>query len=524
MAINLDNFVEINIKHALTSTFTGSRNICTLILFTDEFTESVYDVTYNTYQELLTTQLGQKFSVYINSFFNNAYNKNNTLKIMVKPVPQDNVAKFLQILKDEVDYTQIVIASNLDYATMKQIRQEYKPTNQIHEKIFLTYVNLNNNDVSEVVQKIENFVVKVDDTATTKSYPCVAHIGDFPTLYERIESYNLTQDVEIDPEKTYYTRSGAGTEQDPYVYTVVDNPVVGDIGTYYEKTITYVATEDQTLSPQKTYYYLKYSDVYDEYDKFMYEIVANGQTPGYLVDANGNQYEASNAAQPQTGKTYYEIDYIGKAPEIIDYSGIELTVGAYLTQINVNRYESIKDYCFTEEAITDLAEDKAFHPIDDNLLASHLMEHGYNFIGELVGKRRNLGGDDTALYSVVNQFMLICLAQELTERLFNLLVQKINYNTTGLNQISTTLVDTLQKYVNNGFLSTEKVWENEDLEYYGNIIIKKGTPLSMGYKVYICPFSTLTSDDYKKHKLPNIYVLVADSYGIRKIEVDGTTF
>ena len=48
-------------------------------------------------------------------------------------------------------------------------------------------------------------------------------------------SYALTQDVAIDPAKTYYTRSGAGTSEDPYVYTAVEDPDVTYISTYYEK-------------------------------------------------------------------------------------------------------------------------------------------------------------------------------------------------------------------------------------------------------------------------------------------------
>ena len=47
--------------------------------------------------------------------------------------------------------------------------------------------------------------------------------------------YHLTEDTAIDSTKTYYTRTGTGAEDDPYVYTEVTNPVVADIGTYYEK-------------------------------------------------------------------------------------------------------------------------------------------------------------------------------------------------------------------------------------------------------------------------------------------------
>ena len=48
--------------------------------------------------------------------------------------------------------------------------------------------------------------------------------------------YVLTADTTIVQGKPYYTRSGSGTEQDPYVYTPVETPVQADIGTYYEYT------------------------------------------------------------------------------------------------------------------------------------------------------------------------------------------------------------------------------------------------------------------------------------------------
>ena len=44
-------------------------------------------------------------------------------------------------------------------------------------------------------------------------------------------TYELTSDTEIDPDKTYYVRSG---EEGSYIYTVVSNPVEGGLPTYYE--------------------------------------------------------------------------------------------------------------------------------------------------------------------------------------------------------------------------------------------------------------------------------------------------
>ena len=54
--------------------------------------------------------------------------------------------------------------------------------------------------------------------------------------YAVLNSYELTSDVSLVIGKTYYTRSGQGTEQSPYVYTEVESPVVADIATYYENT------------------------------------------------------------------------------------------------------------------------------------------------------------------------------------------------------------------------------------------------------------------------------------------------
>lgn len=48
--------------------------------------------------------------------------------------------------------------------------------------------------------------------------------------------YNKTTDTTIDSSKTYYTRTGSGTAESPYVYTAVQSPDVSDIATYYEKT------------------------------------------------------------------------------------------------------------------------------------------------------------------------------------------------------------------------------------------------------------------------------------------------
>ena len=91
---------------------------------------------------------------------------------------------------------------------------------------------------------------KYDDTATIsvstdrmKELPNVEEV-DFTITGVSVTAtgqytYSLTTDVAIDPDKTYYTRSGTAPN---YVYTPVDEPDVADIGTYYEQfTVIYTS-------------------------------------------------------------------------------------------------------------------------------------------------------------------------------------------------------------------------------------------------------------------------------------------
>ncbi len=54
--------------------------------------------------------------------------------------------------------------------------------------------------------------------------------------------YEPTANTDIVSGKTYYTRSGSGTDASPYVYTAVENSVKASLGTYYELTTTAAAT------------------------------------------------------------------------------------------------------------------------------------------------------------------------------------------------------------------------------------------------------------------------------------------
>lgn len=82
--------------------------------------------------------------------------------------------------------------------------------------------------------------------------------GHYYTL-EETDGYMLTLDTSISQSKTYYTRSGEGSQESPYVYTVVSDPDVTKLTSYYERVVTYAecsANTDGAIQVGNKYYCL----------------------------------------------------------------------------------------------------------------------------------------------------------------------------------------------------------------------------------------------------------------------------
>ena len=59
------------------------------------------------------------------------------------------------------------------------------------------------------------------------------------------DAYKKTTDTSVQQGKSYYTRTGDGSQNDPYTYTSVENPNNSDIATYFEKYTNYVLDINQ---------------------------------------------------------------------------------------------------------------------------------------------------------------------------------------------------------------------------------------------------------------------------------------
>lgn len=196
--------------------------------------------------------------------------------------------------------------------------------------------------------------------------------------------------------------------------------------------------------------------------------------------------------------------------------GVEMTIAAYLSKLDVYGADSIYDYAFTQEVIN--AED--ISDADYGVVSNNNM----NIDIILANAVRAVGGNCKDGADLVNTYVLIILHQTLTDRLISLLTQKIK-NASGVSKMYSVIANELEKYKTSGYLTTDKIWSDDDLKisYNGTsyTIIENATALINGYVIKILPLSSLTDEDIANRKAPQVYVVLADQYGIRQITING---
>lgn len=462
MAINLNNFVNINITYHISSDTKPTREVATLILFGQE-----------EYKEVQTLDLtGIETNYYDNS-------------ASVNPITSIDLTNIASLIF-YTDAEKTTVATAIDFTGVEATYYD-------NSKNAISSIALTSGQIASGFKAYE----KLD--LSPKTYKKLADVD------ADSEEYNYAQ---------YYFANGGKTLNVIYSTAIIDDdPEVDTTKDAYInilKTLDYkdiVVMSNATLAVSKAvakeWSYIKETTTIEEDG-----ISAINQK---IFVAEVNDLDSYNKE---------EIQFLVLKYSKTKNSGIIATVAAYLSQINIDNMETVKDYEFTKEEMN--ADDGSI--IDDDAAIKKIIENDLNADAWLLSNIRNIGGNDTAGKDLVNQFMLICLHQTLTEELVQLLTTKVKYNNTGLTLISSVINSELQRYVNNGYLSTNKSWTEDDLVYNGYTVIKKNTPLTLGYKYIILPFSTLTPTEKKNHKLPNIYILISDNYSIRKIEIVGEVY
>nr|DAD96467.1 MAG TPA: Protein of unknown function (DUF3383) [Myoviridae sp. ctj3P51] len=184
-------------------------------------------------------------------------------------------------------------------------------------------------------------------------------------------------------------------------------------------------------------------------------------------------------------------------------------MAAYLTNINLDLADSVKDFNFT--AI------KGFTPSDEAVSLTDKV----TVVAYLAGAYRAIGGEDVIGNSITNIFMKIVLTQTLTNRLLSLLMSKIKLDMSGIASVKTVCANVLKQFVNNGYISTDKAWTEPDLYVDGELVAAENTPLVDGYKIHV---SAITQTNIQNHQIPPVYILYGDQVSVRKIVVTGEVF
>lgn len=210
------------------------------------------------------------------------------------------------------------------------------------------------------------------------------------------------------------------------------------------------------------------------------------------------------------------------AVKVSSVVGAEMTIAAYLSKIDVYGTNTVQDYMYTVEQSYDSNIDLASDITDE--VYSNIIDANNNVDIYLSNAVRNCGGNLTNGLDLVNQFVLIILHQVLTERVLAILASKVK-GQIGLAAIHTAMANEMTNFIRNGYLSTDEIWtdETKSVSYNGLTydIIEKNTALTAGYKIVILPIMSLSETDKIKHSTPPIYIVLADSEGIRCATING---
>ena len=130
--------------------------------------------------------------------------------------------------------------------------------------------------------------------------------------------YSLTADTDIVPGKTYWTRSGSGTEADPYTYAPVVSPVKTQLSNYYE-----ISGVDEAMADYiNTHLAMLDDGLYVLSDGSGWKVrIANDGV--YIVDPQGNtatKYkDAVTLGNDDGSQSYQYLDY--HSMQLIDKEG-----------------------------------------------------------------------------------------------------------------------------------------------------------------------------------------------------------
>lgn len=192
---------------------------------------------------------------------------------------------------------------------------------------------------------------------------------------------------------------------------------------------------------------------------------------------------------------------------------------AFTTQIRLDGFNTIEDYCYTDE--------EGLETIDSKNDYTEWIKK-YNFVDKVGNKTLNFGGNLYNGTAIDSDFGVTCIENDIAYALLDIVTSKIRITPTAQTRVVTAINTVLNRYINNGLILSNSVYSGEDMFIKYNektySIIHKGTTLLNGYYVFTVPVSAISVEDKQNKKFTPIIVVIMTSAGARTISVSGYTY
>lgn len=192
---------------------------------------------------------------------------------------------------------------------------------------------------------------------------------------------------------------------------------------------------------------------------------------------------------------------------------------AFTTQIRLDGFNTIEDYCYTDENGLEVIDSKSDY---DTWITK------YNFVDKVGNKVLNFGGNLYNGTSIDSDFGVTCIENDIAYVLLDIVTSKIRITPTAQTRVVTAINTVLNRYINNGLILSNSVYSGEDMFIKYNektySIIHKGTTLLNGYYVFTVPVSAISVEDKQNKKFTPIIVVIMTSAGARTISVSGYAY
>ena len=207
--------------------------------------------------------------------------------------------------------------------------------------------------------------------------------------------------------------------------------------------------------------------------------------------------------------------------------GAELTIAAYLSQINITQANSMRDYCFTDEAsvLNCLAYDKTLVPTNVSATNYDTYKSYLNFIDTIGNQNVNFGGNTVYGTTITSEWGAIAAENGVVYGVLRVMLQKQYLTDGGLTNVLSEINNVLSDYVTNGFLETNTTYTGlTRYKNYGDrsyVLVENGQELPNGYCVVAIPMSRLTIQDRQARKFTPIFIYMQTMGGAREIDITG---